>query len=103
MMDWYIYWLIICGIPVQAFIGWYAGKFIARAVWSFAQACSAMRWMWAIGNVHGFHHGKFGCAIRYPFTLCLIWCNFLIDGDGQINTRYGTWHAIGNWSVFPKR
>lgn len=101
-MDWYIVFLAICGIPVQAWIGWMIGKGLVKAVWSLACAISVCRWGFAVGSVHGF---RCSAWIWVPPLIAREWLAFFRSPYDSISQSHhgGNWHGIGNWCVFPKR
>lgn len=101
MMDWYVVWLVACGIPVQAWICWKLGKFIGAAAGSCVCAISVCRWGVAVGREHGFRRSPW---LWVPIHFFGLWWDFTTDGVATvIESRRGKWRGVGNWVVYPKR
>lgn len=100
--DWYITWLALCGIPVQAWLGWKVGRYGFKACWAAYAAASVCRWGFAVGRVHGFRVSVWKWV---PALFTREWWSFFRAPYDSITITHphGQWRRAGQWSVFPKR
>lgn len=100
--DWYIISLILCGMPVQIWLGWKIGRYGFKACWAACAAISVCRWGYAVGRVHGF---RVSAWVWVPVLFSREWWAFFTAPYDSITQSHphGSWRAIGQWSVHPKR
>lgn len=104
-IDWYVLWLMACGIAAQAWIFWKLGRVAGNLIYAAVAAGSFVRFAWACGREHGFR------PMRCPRLLYApkVWFDMFIllaDGPkGSVSSMGGAgcWKGIGNWTVFPKK
>lgn len=103
-IDWYVYWILFCGLAVQVLIGWQLGRVLVRLAYAAIAACSFVRFAWACGREHGFRPmrgPRWAHAPKVWFDMFI-----LLAGSGRGNVSHmggaGSWNGIGNWTVFPK-
>jgi len=103
--DWYVYWVVICGLAANMWLTWVAGKYLGRLVYAAVAAASFTRFAWACGRVRGFKVRKFPYWVYAP----QLWFAFLlIEMGSPVRTishmgGEGVWNGIGDWTVSPSK
>ena len=104
-IDWYVYWIIGCGLAAQVWIGWQIGRVAVRLIYAAIAACSFVRFAWACGRVHGFR--PMPCPRR--LYALKVWADMfiLLASEGPRSVSHmggaGRWNGIGDWAVFPRK
>lgn len=102
--DWYVYWIVICGLAANLWMAIKIGKIFGHFLYASVAAASFTRFCWACGKVHGFKGKPFPHWVYAPW----IWFEFLIiemGGPARSISHMGgagVWNGIGDWTVFPK-
>lgn len=103
--EWYLWYLLACGLLAQLWIGLRVGKVLGRVMYATVAASSLLRFAWACAKVHGFRKRRFPVWLYAPG----FWLNFFLielgarPGDITHFGVHGQWKGIGRWSVHPKR
>lgn len=102
-MSMFLVWLILCGIVVNAWLGWYIGKAVGYCIVMFVYAVSYTRWSYSVGKVHGFRETKLPIWALIPYATIRQWWYFIEFGgrDVSVSSRGGVWKGVGDWTVFP--
>jgi hypothetical protein len=104
-VDWYVHWVVICGLALNLWLGVKLGGLLGRLAYSVVAATSYVRFAWACAKVHGFRPRKYPAWMYAP----QIWCEFFVvelcGAKGSISSMggAGTWNGIGDWTVFPAK
>ncbi|MFJ3486598.1 hypothetical protein ACIPL1_24815 [Pseudomonas sp. NPDC090202] len=104
-IEWYVYWVVICGFAANMWLIWKTGKILGHLVYAAAAAASFTRFAWACGKEHGFRERRLPRFMYAPW----IWFEFFITELGAPKGSIshmggaGVWKGIGKWTVFPRK
>lgn len=102
-MDWYLIWLMVCGICANAWMGWHLGRGLVHCAWAAVEAASIIRWVWAVGRVHGWKkESRLPQACYAPVAFVRAWWLSIKEPAVTIRLTTGAWRGVGNWTVFPR-
>lgn len=105
-VDWYVYWVVACGIALNLWLLWRAWKLAVAILAAAIIAASITRFTWACAKTHGFKPTRFPRWVYAP----AIWFDFFLIELGASGRRSfthlggrGVWSGVGDWTVFPKK
>jgi hypothetical protein len=104
-IDWYVYWVILCGIVLNAWLALKLGRVAGHLIYAAIAACSFTRFAWACGREHGFR--PMPCP-RWLYAPA-VWFDIFVALSGGTKGSVthmggaGVWRGIGNWTVFPRK